>query len=137
MSKSLTSEILREYEKIRDRSEKEYKMRKDEVYKKIPRIRKIEVEMAKLSIKSSKAIFDTPEDSKFILKEMEYSIKKLQQEKAFLLTEHNISMNYLELTHNCSNCLDTGFTDKGKKCGCFKQKLINFGYRMSNLSNSF
>ncbi len=137
MSKSLTSEILREYEKMRDRSEKEYKLRKDEVYKTIPRIREIEVEMAKLSIKSSKAIFESPDDSRFILKEMEYSIKKLQQEKAFLLTEQNIPMNYLEIKYNCSNCHDTGFTDQGNKCGCFKQKLINFGYKMSNLSNSF
>ncbi len=134
MNKSITNEILKEYERLRDIVDKTYKQRKDEVYERIPRIREIDLEMAKVSIKSSKAIFDKPDDSKFILKEMEYSIKKLQQERAFLLTEHNIPLNYLEKVYSCSNCHDTGFEPNGRKCGCFKQRLINYGYKMSNLN---
>jgi DNA replication protein DnaC len=134
MNKRITTEIMKEYEQMRDLVEKTYKQRKDEVYDRIPRIREIDVEMAKVSIKASKAIFDTPKDSQYILKEMEYSIKKLQQEKAFLLTEHNIPINYLEKVYNCSNCNDTGFDNTGKKCGCFKQRIINHGYKMSNLN---
>ncbi len=133
MNKAIINQIIKEYEQLRDMVEKTYKQRKDEVYDRIPRIREIDVEMAKVSIKASKAIFDNPDDNKFILKEMEYTIKKLQQEKAFLLTEHNISLNYLEKVYNCSNCNDTGFDDQGKKCGCFKQRMINYGYKMSNL----
>lgn len=134
MNKAIISEILKEYEKLRDLAEKSFKKRRDEVYEIIPRIREIDLEMAKVSIKASKAIFDTPDDHKFILKEMEYSIKQLQQEKAFLLTEHNIPITYLEKVYTCSNCNDTGFDDKGKKCGCFKQRMINYGYKMSNLN---
>jgi len=134
MNKRITTEIMKEYEQMRDLVEKRYKQRKDEVYERIPRIREIDVEMARISIKASKNIFDQPDDSGFILKEMEYSIKKLQQEKAFLLTEHNISINYLEKVYNCSNCNDTGFEANGKKCGCFKQRIINHGYKMSNLN---
>jgi DNA replication protein DnaC len=134
MNKAIISEILKEYEQLRDVAEKAYKKRKDEVYEIIPRIREIDLEMAKVSIKASKAIFDNPDDNKFILKEMEYSIKQLQQEKAFLLTEHNIPVNYLEKIYSCSNCNDTGFDEQGKKCGCFKQRMINYGYKMSNLN---
>lgn len=134
MNKAITSEIMKGYEKLRDLAEKAYKKRKEEVYEKIPRIQAIDIEMAKVSINASKAIFDKPDDSQFILKEMEYSIKKLQQERAFLLTEHNIPVNYLEKVYNCTNCNDTGFDSMGKKCGCFKQRLINYGYKMSNLN---
>lgn len=134
MNKAIIAEILKEYEKLRDLAEKAYQKRKDEVYAIIPRIREIDVAMAKVSIHASKSIFDNPSDSQFILKEMEYSIKQLQQEKAFLLTEHNIPVNYLEKIYQCSNCQDTGFDRKGKKCGCFKQRMINYGYRMSNLN---
>jgi len=133
MNKAIINQIMKEYEQLRDMVEKTYKQRKDEVYDRIPRIREIDVEMAKVSIKASKAIFDNPDDNKFILKEMEYTIKKLQQEKAFLLTEHNIPLNYLEKVYNCSNCHDTGFDNRGRKCGCFKQRMINYGYKMSNL----
>lgn len=125
---------MKEYERLRDIAEKTFKKRKEEVYEKIPRIREIDLEMAKVSIQASRKIFDTPDDNKFILKEMEYSIKKLQQERAFLLTEHNIPINYLEKTYSCSNCHDTGFEKNGRKCGCFKQRMINYGYKMSNLS---
>lgn len=134
MNKAIISEIMKEYERLRDMAEKAFKKRKEEVYTKIPRIREIDLEMAKVSIEASRKIFDTPDDSKFILKEMEYSIKKRQQERAFLLTEHNIPINYLEKVYTCSNCKDTGFDENGRKCGCFKQRMINYGYKMSNLN---
>jgi len=134
MNKAIISEIMKEYERLRDIAEKGYKQRKEEVYEKIPRIREIDLEMARVSIQASRKIFDNPDDNKFILKEMEYSIKKLQQERAFLLTEHNIPINYLEKTYSCSNCHDTGFEENGRKCGCFKQRMINYGYKMSNLN---
>lgn len=134
MNKRIITEIMKEYEQLRDLVEKQYKQRKEEVYERIPRIREIDIQMAKVSIKASKDIFEKPEDNKFILKEMEYTIKRLQQEKAFLLTEHNIPVNYLEKVYNCSNCNDTGFEQNGRKCGCFKQRMINYGYKMSNLT---
>ena len=56
-------------------------------------------------------------------------------EKAFLLTEGNISADYLDLTYDCLNCKDTGYLDDGQRCSCMKQMLINRAYKMSNLES--
>ena len=127
--------ILYEYEKTRDKAIKEYEERKKEIYSFVPRIKEIEVEMAKASISSSKKIFENPEKQEEILKDTEILIKKLQQEKAFLLTENNIPLVYMEIHYNCKLCKDSGFLKNGEKCSCFVQKMLNEAYKMSNLND--
>ena len=129
------NKILSEYEKIRDKSIKEYEERKREIYSFVPRIKEIEVAMAKISIAASKKIFENTENQAEILEEAENSIKRLQQEKAFLLTENNIPLVYMEIHYNCKFCKDTGFLKNGEKCSCFIQKMLNESYKMSNLND--
>lgn len=129
------NKILYEYEKTRDKAIKEYEERKREIYSFVPRIKEIEVEMAKVSISSSKKIFENPEKQEGILRDTEILIKKLQQEKAFLLTENNIPLVYMEIHYNCKFCKDTGFLKNGEKCSCFVQKMLNEAYKMSNLND--
>ena len=129
------SKILSEYEKMRDKALKEYEERKREIHSFVPRIKEIEIAMAKISITASKKIFENPENQIEILDQAEISIKKLQQEKAFLLTENNIPLIYMEVHYNCKLCKDTGFLKNGEKCNCFIQKMLNESYKMSNLND--
>lgn len=134
MRKSFIKEILLEYEKKRDRAQKELEYRKSQVYEIVPRIKEIDREISKTGIKISKAILQNVDNYLEEVNKIKMYIEKLKQEKAILLTENNIPLNFLELQYECNKCKDTGFLDNGKKCSCFKQKLIERAYEMSNIS---
>ncbi|KAB3530202.1 DNA replication protein DnaC [Alkaliphilus pronyensis] len=133
MIEEVINSILREYDNKRALAKKRKSQRLQEVYKKIPRIKEIDDAIGKSGIAIAKSIInqnDSPEELVSILKN---KLDELKQEKAFLLTENNIPLQYLEEDYSCDNCKDTGFLDNGEKCSCFKQQLINKAYSMSNL----
>lgn len=127
-------EILREYEKTRDYELNALEFRKKEVYNAVPKIQEIEREMTQWGLEIAKAILLNPKDYGEALESIKAKIELLKQEKAVLLTENNIPLSYLELYYVCNSCKDTGFLEKGDKCHCFKQKLINQAYDMSNMA---
>ncbi|WP_422723676.1 ATP-binding protein [Inediibacterium massiliense] len=130
-----TREILREYEKIRDEEHKKLEQRKKEVYTKIPKIKEIDDEISKTGILVARAILENPTNYHQAVEKIHEKMEFLKQEKAILLTENNIPIQYFDMNYTCTHCKDTGFGDNGKKCSCFKQKLINQAYQMSNLKN--
>lgn len=135
MMQSFIHEILRDYEITRDRSKDLRDKRLNEVYEKIPKIEKIDEELQKTGINISKALIMGVDDPEKTIESFKVAINKLKQDRAFLLTENNIPMEYLDQHYMCTSCKDTGFVPSGHKCKCFKQKLISRAYNMSNLSN--
>ncbi|MCT4565602.1 MAG: ATP-binding protein [Maledivibacter sp.] len=136
MNGSFIKDILLKYEKRRDDAEKELQYRKAEVYNIVPRLKDLDDEISKIGIKLSRTILQNPSDYEVEVEKIKRYTEKLKQEKAILLTENNIPLNFLEINYSCKLCKDTGFVSNGKKCKCFKQKLIDKAYAMSNLSNS-
>lgn len=136
LNNQFTKKILLEYEKIRDFEEKALEKRIKEVYEKIPKIQELDEEIGKIGILISKTILKNPTDYEIALEEIHKKVENLKQEKAILLTENNVPMHYLEMNYKCTRCKDTGFTKENKKCNCFKQKLINKAYSMSNMDHS-
>ncbi|SHJ93324.1 ATP-binding protein [Paramaledivibacter caminithermalis] len=134
MNKRFIRNILLEYEKKRDNAQKELEYRKSQVYELIPRVKEIDDEIAKIGIKLSRAILNNPKNYEKEVEKIKTYTDKLKQEKAILLTENNVPLNFLEIHYNCSLCNDTGFLDNGLKCNCLKQRLINEAYNMSNIS---
>ncbi|MDK2918887.1 MAG: replication protein DnaC [Candidatus Petromonas sp.] len=135
MKRSFIKEILLEYEKKRDRAQKELEYRKAQVYDMVPRIKEIDDEIAKVGIKLSKAILHNLSSYEEEVNKIKEYTEKLKQEKAVLLTENNIPLHFLEISYECDTCKDTGFLNSGEKCNCFKQKLIEKAYQMSNISH--
>lgn len=136
MKKSFIRAILLEYERRRDNAQKELEYRQKEAYTIVPRLKEIDDEIAKVGIKLSRAILNNPENYEMEVSKIREHTEKLKQEKAILLTENNIPLSFLEINHTCNICKDTGFISSGAKCKCFKQKLINNAYDMSNISHS-
>ncbi|TCO77948.1 ATP-binding protein [Marinisporobacter balticus] len=134
MHKKYIKEILLEYEKSRDFEKKQLDKRKSEVYEVIPKIKEIDTEIGKTGILISKAILGNTSNYEDAVSNIHKKMERLKQEKAILLTENNVPIHYLHLNYQCSNCKDTGFVNSGKKCNCFKQKIINRTYAMSNLN---
>ncbi|MCC5909557.1 MAG: ATP-binding protein [Clostridiaceae bacterium] len=135
MKEQFVKEILRSYERKRDKNKIALENRIEEVYIKIPEIKDIDGRIKKLGIALSKALINQPENPQEILSDFKHQLEQLKQQKAFLLTENNVPLQYLEEQYHCKPCKDTGFLAHGKKCNCFKQQLINHAYSMSNLTN--
>lgn len=134
MNDNIIKQLLREYEKKRDKAHHEQKIRKQEVYNKIPMLREIDKKINNTGILISKAILESPNNYSEKVNNIKKQMESLRQKKAILLTENNIPLEYLEVNYDCNKCNDTGYLDNGKKCSCFRQALINQSYEMSNIS---
>ncbi|HHV38268.1 MAG TPA: ATP-binding protein [Tepidimicrobium sp.] len=128
-------EILMEYEKKRDRARRAQSLKRAKVYRKIPRIKAIDEEIWQAGLSMSKAMVVSPENYEKNLNEIKNKIEKLNMEKAYLLTENNIPLDYLDIEYECEVCKDEGYLEDGTQCNCLKQALIMRAYRMSNIEN--
>lgn len=135
MYKDMIREISLEYEQNRDRNQRDKDSRIREVYKKVPAVEKIDEEIRQIGLSMSKSILNNPLGYEEIAKDTKERIEKLKMKKAYLLTESNIPMDYMELRYTCDRCSDKGHLSDGTRCNCFKQSLVNRAYKMSNLEN--
>lgn len=133
--KALTRSIQIYYERLRDYNTDILNARRTAVYGKIPRLKLIEDELSGLSLQLTKQVLYNPESADKAAREIRHIADTLKQERAFLLTEHNLEANYLEPVYKCRNCQDTGFTPQNKHCHCYKQLKIQSAFEMSNIAN--
>ncbi len=117
--------VMRYYEELRARHEAEAEERRAEVYKNIPRVREIEEETRNIGLQISKIMLSGTNDVKSKIKAMKARIDRLNEEKAFLMTENNFTIDYMDVTYDCPLCKDTGTLDTGGRCSCFAEKLKN------------
>ncbi len=135
MYNQILKDILMEYEKKRDKAINKQRIRKQKVYRKIPRIKEIDEQIWEIGLSISKAVIENPKNYKEGLQIAKNKIEELRMEKAYLLTENNIPLSYLDIEYECDECEDTGYLPNGEKCNCLKQAIINETYKMSNIEN--
>ena len=135
ISSNLYKEILSEYEVLSDNAKKKLKEKKEICYKKCPRIKEIDEELSMSGIKIAKSVIYANKDEKQnYINSIKDLTQKLKLEKERLMYENGFSANYFDDVYICNKCNDTGFINN-EYCDCFKQKLINKAYDMSNLAN--
>ena len=115
--------VMKSYERDREKSESEAEERRKEVYRTIPRIKEIEEEMRGVGMEISKILLSGNADAKDKVRELRRKTDRLSQEKAFLLTENNFQLNYMDTWYSCPLCRDTGILDTGERCACFSERL--------------
>lgn len=133
MYKDTYKRIEREYEQRRNLANQNYRDLKESIYSSNPRLREIDVEIAKLGIRSAKLSISTSSDKGEITKELKEKLTVLTAEKENILKKLEVD---LRPKYSCEKCQDTGFyTENGTThmCSCFKQELINESYSKSNL----
>lgn len=133
--REMVKEILKEYQRKREKAEKEQKDRIREVYSVIPRIREIDQTIYKLGLQCTKSLLrlDIPLWKEYI-DGLKQEIEVLKEEKKQLLKKHHYPPDYLEMHYHCCTCKDTGYIGN-QQCNCFKQQLINRAYQQSNLGD--
>ncbi len=138
MANEILNSLLKEYENKKLHAEQEAENRKDSLYEKIPKLKEIEDDLNNFAIKTAKNILKNI-NSSVEQKELENKISFLRQEKEKILKELNIPSNYLKPHYECNICNDTGYvTDSNYKttmCSCLKQRLLDYSFNKSNMSN--
>lgn len=131
-------EILSEYEQKRRLAELKLNIRKENLYKEIPRLYEIENEINKISIQKTKNIL-TNNLEENLIEELEKKMISLKEEKEEILNKKRIEKNFFKPNYECELCNDTGYLNfkdrKTQMCNCLKQKIVDKLYNISNLGN--
>lgn len=114
---------MKSYEEERAKGEQEAEARRQEVFKAVPKIKEIEDELRGISMEIAKRMLSGSSASKQEISKLKQKTDRLNQEKAYLLTENNFRLNHMEIRYTCSQCKDTGLLENGERCSCFALKL--------------
>ena len=125
-----------EAEKIISQRRKEairqYELRKEEIYKTLPKIFKIDNLISKTSIDVAKEVLSSQGNIKDILRGLMLKNISLQEERKFILKQNNYPADYLEIQYYCPKCEDTGYVNNGI-CDCMKKLLKEQAYNKLNM----
>ncbi len=129
LSKEQYDSIIREYEERQTQNHRELIRRRERIYTLIPEYKKLEDEVASISVARAKQLLDDPSADK---NDYHKRIAAIASQKRALLKEHGYDADYLEPGYTCTDCLDTGYIN-GEKCHCFRQMEITLLYEQSNI----
>ncbi len=135
MNNELIRDILKEYDQKRLKSQSDLEYRKKEIYDMIPELKKIDESISVLSIKISKITFAKPDNYKEEIKIIKEKLEYFKNKKSNIYKKNSIPEGYLKPSYECDICNDTGYVSTGERCICFKQKIINQQYKMSNMEH--
>ena len=133
MNNELKKMIARDYERDRARAQQLARERAQALYVKNPRIREIEREISAQGFRLAKIVLGELELE--AAHDIRARQKELSKERDELFEQLGTTREYLENTHRCKLCKDTGFVNN-VHCQCFKAKLVERFYNISNVSKS-
>lgn len=110
------SDVLAQYERIRESSSAEQRRRLDEALK-IKRFYSVYCELRELQRQRILKAFEDTGD-------IERRIKELREQSQTILEESGLGAGYLDPVYSCRVCRDTGLLDGGERCECFKKKVL-------------
>ncbi len=107
--------------------------RKAELYDKIPELKSLEDEIAKVSFKTFLKVADgfDPDKAAVSIKE---EVDRLTSKRDALIEGTGYNKDYLNPPYDCPLCKDEGFLDNSY-CYCFRKELIKRTFAESNLAN--
>ncbi len=114
--------VVKYYEEIRKEAEAKAKSRRDEVSRTIPEISQIDDKIGVLRMDVAKIMFGDSADKKELLEQNKAKQNQLLKEKNTLLTRRGIPIDYDTINYRCQICEDTGTTEDGVRCRCYKER---------------
>lgn len=128
-------QLLLEYSEKRNKKIYDAQKRKEELYKKNPRLQEIDTQMSMDALSTAKAILKT--NNKNLLQDLKAKKSCLLKEKEEIYKALNIEPSCLFPQFDCTMCNDTGYITENhstKMCNCLKQRIFDLEY---NKLNSF
>ena len=130
----ILKELKDEYDRRRTYNSLELSIRVSDVYTKIPRIKEIDGEIARIGVGTLSVALTQPENAQTIADGLRERLTSLTEEKEHLLKEGGIPKKYMELHHECQLCSDTGYISGGE-CKCLRMRRIEKAYNMYALKD--
>ncbi|MDR2295682.1 MAG: DnaD domain protein [Clostridiales Family XIII bacterium] len=127
--KKQISELLRLYEELRDKAEREAEARRQEVYARLPEVKRIDEDIRRLSVDRSKAMLSGAGNARGEAEALHRRIGELQSERAVVMTENGFRLDCMDIRYACKDCKDTGTRDDGTRCACFVRRLAELQAR--------
>ena len=107
---------------------------KEEFYAVCPRAREIESELSSLAARTARSVLQSG-NTKSALERLRDQSLMLQKERAELMTENRLPLDWLEPKYTCPKCSDTGFVG-GKACTCLRSLLRSESLRRLNAASA-
>jgi len=114
----IMSAAVRQFQADRDARRAEWDRREAEVYRRLPRVERIDRELRETAAKIVAAAFGQGGDPDAALRELEKGNLALQAERAELLVGAGLPFDYLDRQPLCSQCQDSGYLRDGSPCRC-------------------
>ena len=106
------------YDRLREKAEAEAAERRQEIYSKIPRIEEIDNGLVENNVELTKMLMSGGRQNTDRLR---FKISELEKERARLLTENRVPIDYMDARYHCALCGDTGITRDGGVCRCYEE----------------
>lgn len=107
-------------------AEKAAERRKEEVYKRFPRVKELEKQISMGGIKTARAVLAGGDVKEAVSKLRDQNLA-MQAEVKRILTDNGYPANYFEPKYFCKKCEDKGYYDingKTVRCSCMKSALV-------------
>ena len=122
-------EILRVYQKRQLRNQHYIDQHKQELYRRIPKLRQLDDTIASVSVQQARLLLDGDTEALSRLKD---TLNQSHLEKLQLMEKYGFPSDYLIPPYDCPDCKDTGYINN-QRCHCLKQAAIDLIYTQSNL----
>ena len=115
------ADIARYYELLRAKEEKAAEDRREEVYARLPEIKRLDDEESRLGANLSRIVVSDRIDKKEALEKLREQIEDISAQRAFLLTDNGFELDYMDVKYECPDCKDTGMLETGERCPCHRE----------------
>lgn len=133
MKDILLRKIRDEYDQKRHRAFNEAQRRKEDIYKALPMLEELDKQIALTGIELSKVVLLKPENFEEEITKVRSKLDGYREEKKLVLRQNSLTEDDFKPVFECKECEDTGYTSSQEKCKCYKQKIIENLYDMSNI----
>ena len=124
------NQIMHVYDVRQMRNAERLAARKQEVYQRLPELRRLE---NKLHTEAGSTLQKMRDGRKEELQRLKDTIREIGEERRALLVKNGYPADYLEPMYSCPDCRDTGFI-QGQKCHCFQKMQMRFIYQQSHIA---
>lgn len=135
MKEILLRKIRDEYDQKRLRAFNEADKRKEDIYKALPILEELDKQIALSGIELSKIVLLKPDNFEEEVMKIRAKIDAYRNDKKEILKQNSLSEDDFKPVFECKLCNDTGYTASQEKCKCYKQKIIESLYDMSNIKH--
>ena len=130
LSNSQYQEIMRDYQAQQLKNKHEQDARVSEIYEILPAVKELDQAVSSRAVQRAKELLNGDQKA---LERLREEIRDLREQKTILLASRGYPADYMEMKYRCPECRDTGYTEDGKKCHCFRRAQIRLLYAQSNM----